>query len=869
LHPRRNGTSTEGILLGRSPANARRLVVLARGRPEYEEIGLADVTFVLPSFISSTLAIRSLPLDPSHPTVFPLLQSLRKLEIRVERETRALVGKGAKDLYRFFTGGTRVAKTTTAVGALRALGAEAGALSETYLAMHRLLISDPVHFVADPVDLRTTGMFFLRPLQEIKLFEKVRGWVRERSDQVMAFAKKAATVRHWGVENPPVFEEGAASVRTRPVEGVRWSQDDLAILAFLRHSLENERAIQQQPYMAISPSILKLVDAATREMGGTPFEEGLDFGRQRIMGFLAEVGVVAPWEDWVVHEAKGLLERWDDVNAKLLRPAASSLSPTLDANPKPDAPPSDPLAPSSPSSRTPIADPYSFDAHDSVREDFGQLAVYTIDDPGAMELDDGISISPASPSTTGAPTWWIHVHVADPTALLQPSHILSQVAKLRDHTEYFPERTWAMLPEAFVIDEGMSLGSQGGGEQKTLSFSMRIDESGEVLESGVKAGIVRNVMRLTYAAVNEVLGYGEPEASALLTYPVVPPDYEIPSSRSKARDTDDSLLATDTVASTNLRILHHLASAMLQRRANTSALYWTFPSAGVSVSPTLSHHFAAPTKPHFYVNSPLISLRLPATGPSISPAQLLVSEMMVAANRAAAKFSVERNLPVPFRSQAAPVADPSSLQSILALRNPFTGEARGEDVLRHRIDFLPGTTGVEPGIHWPMGINDEYGYVKVTSPLRRYADMFSHWQIKSALLPSGSPGSTAPFTRSAVLSHIQGFDQAHKSRGRLSKHAEAFWAMYLLEKKLAPAARAADPLARELMENLTAMALRRPAFSSFDGTWVQPVLIPELGVRATLVSEREAEAPEPGESEAVRIAEISVSARSRMVVERK
>jgi hypothetical protein len=866
----------------------------ANGESSLLGVSLDDITFVLPAFTTPSEAASCLTLPPHDPKIHALLQSLRHLEIRVESQTRRLVNSGAKDLYRRWTTDKGTTHSTVSVStALTVLGESRNARPETHLAMHRILISDPLHFVADPLTMRTTGVFHVRPPMATQSFERVRGWVREQSKELQAFARQAARARRHGVTvGAPTYDPSVTAIRRRGApSSLAWSSSDIEILRFLQRTLDNERTLQVHPFMAIAPAIIKAVDQASLDAGDKLPYLGLDVGRQRIRAFLAEVGVVAPWEDWVVHDLDNFFPVWASNDKKLLVEAQETPTPLTveEHSEKAEAsvrelrsrlPAPWHIAHRSPStSAAPSikADYYFPDAHDSARHDFNSLAVYTIDDAGAIELDDGISIAPAPPTSSGSPTWWIHVHVADPTALLSPSHPLAKLALARDHTEYFPEQTWSMLPEWFVQGEKLSLGSLEGGEQRTLSISMRVDEKGEVLDSDVKVGIVRNVKRLTYKAVNRVLGVQDSSTpSTILTHPVLPPDFDASAKPSRpARQTDDSTLPSDSSSISDLHTLHRLATALLQRRVDSNALYWAFPSASVSVTPQLGHSYGIGQRPGFFRDAPLVTLTLPSPStPAMSPAQLLVSEMMVAANRVAAKFSVEQGLPAPFRTQAAPVISNSVLQQVLNCRDPRTGEASGQDILRLGVDFLPGSTSVDPGPHWPMGINDEYGYLKVTSPLRRYSDLFAHWQLKSALLPSStSPSDSHRFTRSAVLGHITQFDLANKSRGRLSKHAEHFWSLYVLKHKLDSLAVSpeADPLASLLLrENpLSALSLRDPTFSTLDQIWVQPVLVQELGVRATLYSEKGAEAPARGDVVHVRLEDVVLGPRSRLIVKRR
>lgn len=843
-----------GLYLG--PGLEPRLVlVLVKGSNAIETVKAEDITFIIPSFIDRAYAASALPpgftpesnpvLDTPEST--SMVQQLRQFDSRVEAATTFLVGRGAKDLYRV----TADRKSITALEAFSLLHLAPPHPDrmtrkdwEIRLAMHQLLMDDPEHFVADAVNHKASGVFSVKEEQEVEGFDVVRGWVRERSGEMLAFAEKAARVREWGRTHPATYKAGALERWTLP-DGMDWTRTDISIIRFLRLSLRNERLIQPQPYLAIAPSILKLVDRASSAIPDAVVERHLEIGRPRIMAFLAEIGTVAPWENWVAHEGDGILAKWD---ASFPPPRPSSSSP----------------------STTPSRIEFlTLDPHDAVRKDFGQLPVYTIDDAGAKELDDGISLEEGPATASGGASWWIHVHVADPTALLHPGHEIALVAQERDHTEYFPEKTWPMLPEWFVEREGMSLGSKDGQEQKTLSISVRVDEGGEVLETDVKAGIIRVVRRLTYAGVDQVLGHVPPPPSLVLTEPFLPSDFILPSS-SSARATDDSTLPSDPKALSDLSTLYRLAGQALKRRVAANALYWNFAASSVSVSPSLSHHYDISPTPSFYSTSPLISLTLPSSSPSalLTPAQLLVSEWMVVANRAAAKFCVERGLPVPFRSQLAPQGQDETVARLLALRDPTTGELPARAIFSNAVDFKPASLGLSPGPHWPMGIQDEFGYVKVTSPLRRYSDMFCHWQIKSALLPSSS-SSSPTFSRPAVARAIESFERINKARGRTDRPANAFWSLYLLQKKLdiLRTDPSQDPVASFVLENLSAVAMRAPSFNLVDGAWFQPVLISELGIRAQLRTKNEEDGPRAGEEAKVRIVEILLSGRSRAIVE--
>ncbi|GAA5972437.1 hypothetical protein JCM11641_001847 [Rhodosporidiobolus odoratus] len=919
----RNGVPLCGIYLGQSPTAATRGALLTTAGT-LSDVNMDSLTFVIPSFVDAAAVTQFTPdlveafepdssFDASNPAVLAVIQSLRQLELAVESETQQLVPRGADDLYRILLETLPAPGSPEALGyrkpsppthttvqtALRALQCPVtplhpnAAKEERVLALHRILLAKPEHFIADPLTLRNTGRFDLRPRDEVERFEKARDWVRSGAREVTEWAEKAAKLREWGRERrqDAADAEGSGVTAARELKKLDlprddpifvWSQTELTVLTFLRDTLAFDRLLQEQPHMVIAPTLVKLVDQASLKLGHTSWGHEREVNKTRLRTFLGEVGAVAPWENWTAHERTTGLQQWEErgilVERALAKVEGRSKGPTA-------------IAASARTGALTSTEYYPTDPHDSVRHDFGSARVFTIDDLGASELDDGISLSPAPPSRTGKSTYWVHVHVADPTAVLHPGHLLAKLARVRDHTEYFPEKTWAMLPESFTVGQKLSLGSLEGGEQRVLSFGIRIvGETGEVIESEVKAGVVRNVLRLTYGAVDKALGYTPPERGLTLSLGTSLPPREEPG-----RVTDDAGLERDEAALAELRTLHGIAIKLLRRRVESSAIAWNFPRFSVSVAPSLLPQFSTARTPTFYASTPRVDLHLPSAASladqttfTDSPASLLVSELMVAANRAAAKFAVEHSLAVPFRQQGPPASPPSAVESVFALRNPANGFVPGREVLKRGLEFSPGTTLATPGPHWPMGINDEFGYVQATSPLRRYSDLFTHYQLKSALLPSSSSSSSsstsskfAPaFKGAAVQAHLDGFNAARKGRYRLSEAAESFWALWVIKHKLdllrslsSPSSSLpvdlseSDHHALELLSSgLTALALRAPTHSAFDNLYVQRVIIPQLGVRGTLQLEKVDQAPRKGEEVKVKIEEVVLSARSTLVV---
>lgn len=105
----------------------------------------------------------------------------------------------------------------------------------------------------------------------------------------------------------------------------------------------------------------------------------------------------------------------------------------------------------------------------------------------------------------------------------------------------------------------------------------------------------------------------------------------------------------------------------------------------------------------------------------------VVREMMVLAGEAAARWAFDRGLPFPYYSQEAP-------GSRDGLPDGLAGEYAKRRLMR------AGMAGPQPRAHQGLGVGM---YAQVTSPLRRYADLLCHQQIRS-ILASGSGARPLP-----------------------------------------------------------------------------------------------------------------------------
>ncbi len=112
--------------------------------------------------------------------------------------------------------------------------------------------------------------------------------------------------------------------------------------------------------------------------------------------------------------------------------------------------------------------------------------------------------------------------------------------------------------------------------------------------------------------------------------------------------------------------------------------------------------------------------------------RLLVTDAMLMAGEAAAGFCLEREIPIPFTTQAAPdrVEQPADLAAMYAYRRCFK----------------PTRLTSAPEPNFGLGLTR---YTRATSPLRRYSDLLVHQQIRAWLAGNELPDTRQVTKRTA------------------------------------------------------------------------------------------------------------------------
>ncbi|KAG8677912.1 hypothetical protein FRC09_020281, partial [Ceratobasidium sp. 395] len=375
------------------------------------------------------------------------------------------------------------------------------------------------------------------------------------------------------------------------------------------------------------------------------------------------------------------------------------------------------------------------DGLDNMRHDFGNLPAYVIDDASAEELDDGVSVER---STDGSENVWLHVHIADPTSILAPNDPLAVDARRRSATAYFPEVTFPMLPPTDLSLNALS-GNDRNASMNVLTFSALVSPTGEMLEHQVRPGIVRQVRILQYDDVTRALGeslidpiwpFGKPESEKVV-----------------AKEVSSEALP-------DLQLIQKVTNRLAQARvAKTDSVLWSQPRPDILMNKKvkiLTAHDPRPL-PRAYQGFPKVDYAvqlgtLHDIGHALDASRAMIAECAITAGRITSLFAQEHGIPIIYRSLARPTGvGVDRYHPLLSRRDPYQGTVLYRDAIVQQLAQVSVQPMITPAVHWQLGISAEEGYVRATSPLRRYLDMLCHWQIKSALHPK-SMGVKPPFS---------------------------------------------------------------------------------------------------------------------------
>jgi exoribonuclease-2 len=149
-----------------------------------------------------------------------------------------------------------------------------------------------------------------------------------------------------------------------------------------------------------------------------------------------------------------------------------------------------------------------------------------------------------------------------------------------------------------------------------------------------------------------------------------------------------------------------------------------------------------------------------------STSRNLVAEMMILAGEAAAHYGQTHQLPLPFRNQPQPELPPEEeLQQLPA--GPVRSCAIRRRMPRSELSIIPAR-------HASLGLNT---YTQVTSPIRRYSDLLTHFQIKAHLR-----GAPPPFSVEEMKELMLSITVAVKEAASVERQTNKYWELEYLRR---------------------------------------------------------------------------------------
>ena len=265
--------------------------------------------------------------------------------------------------------------------------------------------------------------------------------------------------------------------------------------------------------------------------------------------------------------------------------------------------------------------------------------------------------------------------MADPTAFLHHMSDLNLVAMSRASTMYLPELRAMMFP-AILTNTLFSI--EPGRRTAVFTVSFRYDARGEIIDYRIQSAMVERVQKLTYEETDSLL------------LDRTPPDHPL-----------------------------HQHGPIIRRigefaRLHQRCRFFDHGAFGINIP-----------VPKVFVPKGTLSPKVTMRYDYLSDSRSLVAEMMISAGRAVALYSLEHRIPVPFRSQPSSHCPPHILSRLR--ESSWQKKASFGDLYRVLPYMARARTAPVVAHHYTLAIP---AYTKVTSPIRRYTDMLTHYQVK-------------------------------------------------------------------------------------------------------------------------------------------
>lgn len=149
-----------------------------------------------------------------------------------------------------------------------------------------------------------------------------------------------------------------------------------------------------------------------------------------------------------------------------------------------------------------------------------------------------------------------------------------------------------------------------------------------------------------------------------------------------------------------------------------------------------------------------------------SPSRQLVAEMMILAGEVAARYGQAHNIPLPFRGQPQPELPRE--EELLQLPAGFVRACA------MRRCMPKSEMSITPMRHAGLGLDT---YTQATSPIRRYSDLLTHFQLKAHLR-----GDTPPFSAEQLKEVMQTVSTITQEVTMVERQTNRYWALEYLRR---------------------------------------------------------------------------------------
>lgn len=672
------------------------------------------------------------------------------------------------------------------------------------LVVHRTLDSDP-YIDRDALFHRATSTFTISPRATQARVNTVSDWIREYQNNIVmetreptygvnkdsnkesvnpvaSFAARARRIITSNRQYRPLSPAGALgpclteSTLSKPSSTTSEAAEESQEL----FSDGEQEILKFLEVWAASPKIKPGQTASSHSLGpmilrAVGMYPELDLGRTTGFTLLQELGIIKPWELFAMLCNKLELPNHDpDHPATILRDQAYDSVSCMPLSRK--------------------------DSMAEFRKDWGNLTVFCIDGEDTIVRDDGISLEAVNGDSSSC---WIHVHVANPSAFLEKDSAVARYAHHATATVYLPEHVYHMM-DARLSQNEFSL-AKG---RPCITFSAKIAADGDVIEKRISHGLLNDVRHLTLEQVKQALVSddsigavnGENVASVLQvgrhTWSRGAPKAlkESPSGGDLREGDIDSLRRLQKVSMALTRQRQRrgtiesdiLDPARATGYINTRVHIGTAENQSVAVRTDL---------PRSFMHDATISID--HIFQTVGPISAMVAEFMILAGDVCATWCVERNIPIPYRGVIPnPDADISPAVYRETVLDPLIA-SRGvpDDQTWRKYLYLVGffSSSSSPLEHVGLGLP---AYCHATSPLRRFGDLITHWQVEAAIRHEHAtgkslvgralahPGATSflPFTQTEVESEARRLSSQEGKIKRATREVISHWTTHAIHR---------------------------------------------------------------------------------------